>query len=80
MEFSSDRKLIQDYRTTKKVSSFLIMNYQRYFSLVLALNLRVNLLTLSVVNNYSQLVDNLNINTGFQQLQNFAIVDKLFTV
>lgn len=66
MEFSSDRKLIQDYRTTKKVSPFLIMNYQRYFSLVLALNLRVNLLTLSVVNNYSQLVDNLNINTGFQ--------------
>jgi hypothetical protein len=66
LEFSSDRKLIQDYRTTKKVSPFLIMNYQRYFSLVLALNLRVNLLTLSVVNNYSQLVDNLNINTGFQ--------------
>lgn len=80
MEFSSDRKLIQDYRTTKKVSPFLIMNYQRYFSLVLALNLRVNLLTLSVVNNYSQLVDDMKISTGFQRLQNFAIVDKLFTV
>ena len=80
MEFSSDRKLIQDYRTAKKVSLFLIMNYQRYFSLVLVLNFRVNLLTLPVVNSYAQLVDNMKISTGFQRLQNFAIVDKLFIV
>ena len=55
------------------------MNFQRYFSPILSYILEANLLTLSVVNSYTQLVDNLYISTDFQSLQNVTKVDNLFT-
>ena len=36
LDNSEDRRLIQAYESTKKVTLFLIMNYQRHFSPILA--------------------------------------------
>lgn len=77
LDNSEDRRLIQASESTKKVSLFLIMNYQRHFSPILAQFFGTKLLTLSVVNNYTQSVDNSRMSIGFQASRSFSAVNNL---
>ena len=77
LALSGGRGLIQDYESTKKVSPFLILTFKHHFSPIFEQLFEANLLTLSVVNSYTQLVDNSYISTGFQSSTKLTIVDNL---